>query len=114
MTGRKGKQRSLRKKGKGTMLEKQKSFNSDGATQATNQLGLKNERIRMYLVYFAFILCIIIGLVLVLLNITDTSFMLNWGNVQFKATVVGFIIILLCIWGIYKFDPKTSVKNERD
>ena len=30
------------------MPEKQKSFNSDGATQATNQLGLKNERIRMY------------------------------------------------------------------
>lgn len=114
MTKRKGRQRSLRKKGKGTMLEKQKSFNSDGATQTTNQLGLKNERIRMYFVYFAFILCIIIGLVLVLLNITDTSFMLNWGNVQFKATVVGFIIILLCIWGIYKFDPKTSVKNERD
>ena len=41
------------------MPEKQKSFNSDGATQATNQLGLKNERIRMYFVYFAFILCII-------------------------------------------------------
>ena len=113
MTSRKRRQRSLRKKRKGTMLEKQKAFNSDGATQATNQLGLKNERIRIYFVYFAFILCVIIGFVLVLLNITDTSFMLNWGNVQFKATVVGLIIILLCILGLYKFDPKTSVKNER-
>lgn len=114
MTRRKRRQRSLRKKRKGTMPDKQKAFNSDGATQATNQLGLKNERIRMYFVYIAFILCIIIGLIFVLLNITDTSFMLNWGNVQFKATVVGFILILFCIWGIYKFDPKTSVKNERD
>ena len=96
------------------MLEKQKSFNSDGATQATNQLGLKNERIRMYFVYFAFILCIIIGFVFVLLNITDNSFMLNWGNVQFKASVIGFIIILGCAFGLYKFDPKASVKNERD
>lgn len=96
MTRRKRRQRSLRKKGKGTMPEKQKSFNSDGATQATNQLGLKNERIRMYFVYFAFILCIIIGFVFVLLNITDNSFMLNWGNVQFKASVIGFIIILGC------------------
>ena len=114
MTRRKRRQRSLRKKGKGTMPEKQKSFNSDGATQATNQLGLKNERIRIYFVYITFILGIIVGLVLVLLNITDTSFMLNWGNVQFKATVVGFIIILLCIWGICKFDSKSTVKNERD
>ena len=48
------------------MLEKQKSFNSDGATQATNQLGLKNERIRIYFVYITFILGIIVGLVLVL------------------------------------------------
>lgn len=114
MTRRKRRQRSLRKKGKGTMPEKQKSFNSDGATQATNQLGLKNERIRMYFVYFAFILCIIIGFVFVLLNITDNSFMLNWGNVQFKASVIGFIIILGCAFGLYKFDPKASVKNERD
>ena len=114
MTRRKRRQRSLRKKGKETMLEKQKSFNSDGATQATNQLGLKNERIRMYFVYFAFILCIIIGFVFVLLNITDNSFMLNWGNVQFKASVIGFIIILGCAFGLYKFDPKASVKNERD
>ena len=114
MTRRKRRQRSLRKKGKGTMPEKQKSFNSDGATQATNQLGLKNERIRMYIVYFAFIVCIIIGFVFVLLNITDNSFMLNWGNVQFKASVIGFIIILGCAFGLYKFDPKASVKNERD
>ena len=64
--------------------------------------------------YRGWMLTIIIGFVFVLLNITDNSFMLNWGNVQFKATVVGFIIILLCIWGIYKFDSKTSVKNERD
>ena len=96
------------------MLEKQQSFNSDGATQATNQLGLKNERIRIYFVYITFILGIIIGFVLVLLNIRDTGFMLNWGNVQFKATVVGFIIILGCAFGLYKFDPKASVKNERD
>lgn len=114
MTRRKRRQRSLRKKGKGTMPEKQKSFNSDGATQATNQLGLKNERIRMYFVYLAFILCIIIGFVFVLLNITDNSFMLNWSNVQFKASVIGFIIILGCAFGLYKFDPKASVKNERD
>ena len=114
MTRRKRRQRSLRKKGKGKMPEKQKSFNSDGATQATNQLGLKNERIRMYFVYFAFIVCIIIGSVFVLLNITDNSFMLNWGNVQFKASVIGFIIILGCAFGLYKFDPKASVKNERD
>ena len=114
MTRRKRRQRSLRKKGKGTMPEKQKSFNSDGATQATNQLGLKNERIRMYFVYFAFILCIIIGFVFVLLKITDNSFMLNWGNAQFKASVIGFIIILGCAFGLYKFDPKASVKNERD
>lgn len=40
--------------------------------------------------------------------------MLNCGNVQFKASVVGFIIILGCAFGLYKFDPKTSVKNERD
>lgn len=114
MTRRKRRQRSLRKKGKGTMLEKQQSFNSDGATQATNQLGLKNERIRIYFVYITFILGIIIGFVLVLLNIRDSGFMLNWGNVQFKATVVGFIIILGCAFGLYKFDPQTSVKNERD
>lgn len=114
MTRRKRRQRSLRKKGKGTMPDKQKAFNSDGATQATNQLGLKNERIRMYFVYFAFIICIIIGFVFVLLNITDNSFMLNWGNVQFKASVIGFIIILGCAFGLYKFDPKASVKNERD
>lgn len=96
------------------MLEKQQSFNSDGATQATNQLGLKNERIRIYFVYITFILGIIIGFVLVLLNIRDSGFMLNWGNVQFKATVVGFIIILGCAFGLYKFDPKASIKNERD
>lgn len=114
MTRRKRRQRSLRKKRKGTMPDKQKAFNSDGATQATNQLGLKNERIRMYFVYITFILCIIIGFVLILLNITDSCFMLNCGNVQFKASVVGFIIILGCAFGLYKFDPKTSVKNERD
>lgn len=114
MTRRKRRQRSLRKMGKGTMLEKQQSFNSDGATQATNQLGLKNERIRIYFVYITFILGIIIGFVFVLLNITDNSFMLNWGNVQFKASVIGFIIILGCAFGLYKFDPKASIKNERD
>ena len=91
----------------------QSSFDSDGASASTNIEAVKNERIRIYAVYFGLTLGIILGFVLALLNITDSSFSFDFKSVQLRATLVGIVIMLLCGWGVVKFDSKVTIKNEK-
>lgn len=91
----------------------QSSFDSDGASASTNTEAVKNERIRIYAVYTILAMGIILGFVLAVLNITDSSFSFDFKSVQLRATLVGIVIMLLCICGIFKFDSKISIKNEK-
>lgn len=104
---------SINRNKKKTKTSKQRSFISDGASEATNQIGLKNERIRMCFVYVGLSCGLIFGFVLTLMNIKDPGFSLDWGSGQLKLTLVGISIILGCVYWIYKFDPKSSIKNEQ-
>lgn len=92
---------------------KQRSFTSDGASEATNHIGLKNERIRMCFVYVGLSCALFFGFVLALMNIKDPGFSLDWGSGQLKLTLVGIAIILGSVYGVYKFDSKVSIKNEQ-
>lgn len=104
---------SINRNKKKTKTSKQRSFISDGASEATNQIGLKNERIRMCFVYVGLSCGSIFGFVLTLMNIKDPGFSLDWGSGQLKLTLVGIAIILGCVYCMYKFDPKASIKNEQ-
>ena len=110
---KKRKRRSSINRNKKKTRTKQRSFTSDGAGEATNQIGLKNERIRICFVYVGLICGLICGLVLTLMNIKDPGFSLDWGSGQLKLTLVGIAIILGCAYGLYKFDSKVSIKNEQ-
>lgn len=114
MKCKKRKHRSLRKRESKNKLHKQRNFSSDGASKVTNQIGLQNERIRIYCVYFGLILGLIIGFVLTIMNVTDSSFALEYGNAKLRATLVGFVIVIGCIWALCKFNANTSITNEHD
>ena len=92
----------------------QRSFDSDGASASTNIEAVKNERIRIYAVYTVLAMGIILGFVLAVLNITDSSFSFDFKSVQLRATLVGIVIMIFCVWGIFKFDSKVSIKNEKN
>lgn len=104
---------SINRKTKKVKTAKQRSFNSDGASEATNQIGLKNERIRMIFVYLALIVGLIIGFVLALKNIKDPGFSIECESGQFRLSLVGIAIILSCVYGLFKYDPEVSIKNEQ-
>ena len=91
----------------------QRSFDSDGASASTNIEAVKNERIRIYAVYTFLAMGIILGFILAVLNITDSSFSFDFNSVKLRATLVGFVMMLFCGWGIFKFDSKVSIKNEK-
>ena len=91
----------------------QTSFDSDGASASTNIEAVKNERIRIYVINIALALGIILGFILAVINVTDSSFSFDFNSLHLRATLVGIVIILFCIWGLVKFDSKVTIKNEK-
>lgn len=113
MKNRKRNHRSIKRRNR-SKQPRQRTFISDGASRMTNQVGLQNERIRMFFVYIGLIGGLLIGLVLTIMNITDADFALEWGNLKLRATVVGVVVIIICVWALYKYDSKTSITNEQN
>lgn len=94
--------------------KKQTDFKSDGATADINKIGLMNERIKDIFVYSISAIALILGFILLILNVTDTEFSLEWGNGKLRASLVGLIVMFGSLLVLWKYRSTTTIKNQKD
>lgn len=99
-------------KRKGVNSKKQTHFESKGQPQAINEKGIELEKTSMKYKYCLLGILAIAGVILCIFDIRDDGMILDFlGLFNYSGSLAGAVVIILCVWGIHKIEPKISIKS---
>lgn len=92
--------------------KKQKEFVSEGQSRAVNEKGIELERTSMIIKFIMFGVFALAGLVLSILDIRDGGMVFEFtGLFKYSGSLVGVLIMIICIVGIFKNKPQVNIKK---
>lgn len=92
--------------------KKQKEFVSKGQPRSVNEKGIELEKTYMIIKFVLFGLFALAGLILCFLDIRDGGMVFEFtGLFKYSGSLVGVLIMILCIVGIYKNKPQINIKK---
>lgn len=92
---------------------KQRDYKSDGASATTNMYALKIERYKLIGKFVIEFIGIIGGIILIICNVRDEDFCLEFSNVKMKCSLAGLAIALISLYVMLKTNPVINIKNEK-
>ena len=92
---------------------KQRDYISDGASATTNMYALKTERYKLIGMFVLEVVGIIGGIWLILCNVRDEGFCLEFSNFKLQCSLVGLGIAVISFIALIRTNPNISIKNEK-
>ena len=90
--------------------KKKNDFVSKGKSDELNKEGIKLERLSMIFKNILFFIGICLATVLLFYDVRDEGMLFEGYGFKFSGSLVGSIIFVLCVFGIYRNKPKVSLE----
>ena len=92
--------------------KKQTEFVSKGQPCSVNEKGIELEKTSMIIKFILFGVFALAGLILCILDIRDGGMVFEFtGLFKYSGSLVGVLIMIICIVGIYKNKPQVNIKK---
>lgn len=92
--------------------KKQTEFVSKGQPRSVNEKGIELEKTSLIIKFILFGVFALAGLILCILDIRDGGMVLELtGLFKYSGSLVGVLIMIICIVGICKNKPQVNIKK---
>lgn len=92
--------------------KKQTEFVSKGQPRSVNEKGIELEKTSMIIKFIMFGVFALAGLILCILDIRDGGMVFELtGLFKYSGSLVGVLIMIICIVGICKNKPRVNIKK---